>query len=230
MSKMSAMPIRKKIEFLGQEVFRRLHNTKHEVENSLKVDIMNKFMIQLKMSGYNEFDRLQILKSGFNSYDKLKMKEEKGIRPFYRNRYLHRSERGKKKAEEKHNWYNKNNPKKYSSVFFVPATPGSKLLKMLKKTEAENQIDGSSRIKFIETSGRKLIDQLRVNDPFVKKCEKEDKCLVCDSSQEPTNCKVTNVGYTITCKTCKERNITKAYEGETCRNAYLTQFKTSTSI
>ena len=87
MSKMSAMPIRKKIQCLGQEVFRRLHSTKHEVENSLKVDIMNKFMIQLQMSGYNEFDRLQILKSSFNSYDRLRMKEEKGIRPFYRNRY-----------------------------------------------------------------------------------------------------------------------------------------------
>ena len=105
-------------------------------------------------------------------------------------------------------------------MFFLTTTPGSKLLKMLKKTEAENQIDGNSRIKFIETSGRKFIDHLRINDPFDKKCEPVEKCLACDSSQVGTNCKVTNVGYTIMCKTCKERNITKAYEGETCRNAY----------
>ena len=83
MSKMSAMPIRKKIEFLSEEVFRRLHNTKREIDENEKVSILNKFMIQLKLSGYSEYDRYQILESGFNHYDKLLRKELDGICPFY---------------------------------------------------------------------------------------------------------------------------------------------------
>ena len=86
MSKDSAMPIRKKIEFLSQEAFRRLHNTKSELHESEIVSILNKFMGQLKMSGYSEQDRYEILKSGFNHYNKLQSQQVEGIRPFYRSR------------------------------------------------------------------------------------------------------------------------------------------------
>ena len=41
MSKESAMPTSKKIEFLSQETFRRLHNTKKEIAESEKVEILN---------------------------------------------------------------------------------------------------------------------------------------------------------------------------------------------
>ena len=51
MSKRSAMPLSKKIEYLGQEVFRRLHNSKPEIKCEEKLNIMNKFMIKLKISG-----------------------------------------------------------------------------------------------------------------------------------------------------------------------------------
>ena len=41
--------------------------------------MMNKFMLELKMSGYNEQDRYDIIKSGDNKYSLLKEKECKGI-------------------------------------------------------------------------------------------------------------------------------------------------------
>ena len=69
MYKSSAMPMRKKFECLGQEVFRRLHNTKQEE----MISIMNKFMLELKMSGYNAFDRFQIIQSGYKNHDKGKL-------------------------------------------------------------------------------------------------------------------------------------------------------------
>ena len=58
MSKGSAMPIHKKIEFLSQETFRRLHNTKVEVHESEKSEILNQFIKLLKISGYNQYDKL----------------------------------------------------------------------------------------------------------------------------------------------------------------------------
>ena len=117
------------------------------------------------------------------------------------------------------NWYKlssssaKPNPKPmltgFSSVFFVPSTPGSKLLKMLKITEEQNMIGQASRIKFIETSGRRYIDHLRVKDPYQVNCLPEERCFICNNTNKPTNCKSTNIGYSIVCKTCKERKFSQ---------------------
>ena len=224
-SKSSAMPIAKKIECLGQEVFRRLHNMKRELDVEEKNKVLNDFMVKLKVSGYNEHDRYQILTSGMNAYRRLRTKEEEGKRPFYRPRNFEQSKRKEEKENKRKTWYKRNSKNnvgnKFSSVFFVPATPGSLHLKMLKETEEKHQIDERNRVKFIETSGRKYIDQLRINDPFEVKCDPKEKCLTCQSNAKVTNCKISNVGYSLFCKTCKERGKERSYEGETCRSTYL---------
>ena len=92
---------------------------------------------------------------------------------------------------------------------------------MLRKTEEMHQISNESRIKFVETSGRKYVDQLRVNDPYEVRCKPDDRCFTCQDKVKVTNCKITNVGYSIICKTCKDRGRDRTYEGETCRNTYL---------
>merc|ERR1711954_524120 len=116
----------KKFEFLGQEVFRRLHNTKLEIHNVEIIGIMNKFMTELKMSGYSHHDRYEILKSGYNHYNKLRLKEASGVRPFYRKSNFQKLKRKQKKCVKKLNWYKNGNGNKFSSVFFVPSTPGSR--------------------------------------------------------------------------------------------------------
>ena len=45
-------------------------------------------------------------------------------------------------------------------------------------------------------------------------------------SSDPTkigssNCKIANIGYSLICELCAKRNVTKTYEGKTCRNAYI---------
>ena len=52
-------------------------------DNELK-NVLDEFMVDLKISGYDEKDRFEVLKGGVNTYQKLKRKESKGIRPFYR--------------------------------------------------------------------------------------------------------------------------------------------------
>ena len=49
-SKDLAMPISKKIDTLSQGVFRRLHNTKHELDWNIKAKILEKYMSELKSS------------------------------------------------------------------------------------------------------------------------------------------------------------------------------------
>ena len=54
-SKSSAMPMSKKIDALSQGVFRRLHNTKHELDWDFKVKILERYMSELKASEYTVF-------------------------------------------------------------------------------------------------------------------------------------------------------------------------------
>ena len=61
----------------------------------------------------------------------------------------------------------------FKSVYFVEPTPGSVLLKMLKKTESEYKIDDKCRIKFVEKSGTKFVDYLKLKsltNVLKKKC------------------------------------------------------------
>ena len=80
------MPTSKKMDSLSQGVFRRLHNTKHEIAWEVKAKTLEKYMVELKSSGYSEKDRFEILQSGINRYDKLRKMADDGKRPFYRNR------------------------------------------------------------------------------------------------------------------------------------------------
>ena len=218
--KSSAMPYRQKITVLSQEVFRRLHNTKHELHEKFKNEILNEFMIDLKISGYNQKERLNILKSGFKTYDNLTEKVKKEERPFYRPKNFQKHERKRNKRSKKYNWFRSD--KKFTSVMFVKPTPNSQLLKMLQKTESIHKIDQNCRIKFVEKSGQKIIEKLKKSDPFASKCPKSD-CLPCVSSDNDgnTSCRKSNVTYKMQCNICKKDGIEKSYSGETSRNAYI---------
>ena len=49
---------------LTQQCFTRLHNTSNSIPEERKVDILNDFMKELKLSGYDEKDRYSILTGG----------------------------------------------------------------------------------------------------------------------------------------------------------------------
>ena len=219
-SKDSAMPMRKKIDSLSQGVFRRLHNTKHELSWNVKVVILEKYMTELKASGYSERDRYEILRSGIYRYENLRKMEDEGKRPFFGNRLFNRNERDTIKARKKTNWF-QNRDNNFASVFFVPPTPNSVLLKMLVKCEEQNMIGKESRIKFVETCGRKYGDYLKSSNPFLEKCKPEDKCLVCSTSAQKSDCKVTNIGYSLECKLCRDRKSRAIYWGESSRSGHL---------
>ena len=122
------------MNILTQECFRRLHNTSEFVEPEIKEGILNEFMADLKLSGYNEKDREIILRGGIYTYSKLKLKEVNKVRPFYRTR--EEQIKSKTDNDKVKNWFKKGkNGGKFKSVMFVDATPDDRLLKMLKNTE-----------------------------------------------------------------------------------------------
>ena len=219
-SRSSAMPMKMKMTVLTQEVFRRLHNTKEDVPEETKVDILNRFMENLQLSGYNEKERYTILQGGFKTFNNLKEKEAKGDRPFYRPSSFRNVDRKRGKNDKKTNWYKKKD-KHFKSVIFVESTPNSELVNMLKKTEEKHRIGEHIRVKFVEKCGTKKIDIFKVPDPFRKNCPPVKDCLSCKGQTKYSYCRKSNVGYKLSCKLCETRGFEKTYEGETCRNMYL---------
>ena len=100
-------------------------------------------------------------------------------------------------------------------------TPNSELLKSMKETENQFKIDKESRIKFVEKAGIKNRDILRKSDPHKTNCSPDVECLACHRSTTISDCKKSNVGYSIICELCESRGVKMTYEGETSRNMFL---------
>ena len=220
--KNSAMSMNSKISILTQQCFKRFHNTSESISNELKIEILEDFMLEMYLSGYSENERYKILMAGWKTYQNLKDKEEKGLRPFYRKNSFRKKERIQEKINKQNHWFKQSNDLQYSSVIFVEATPGDKLLKSLKHIEEENKISDKDRIKFVSRSGTKLINVLQKRDPFNSQCDKID-CKPCEDKgeNESSHCKTQNVTYSAQCKVCEMEGKTRIYYGETCRNLHV---------
>ena len=83
---------------------------------------LNDFTERMRDSGYPESMRYQIVQSGLQGYKKMLEVERAGGRPVNRLQKSDQIARKKQKTIKKDNWY-KNGT--YSTVLFVPCTPGS---------------------------------------------------------------------------------------------------------
>ena len=181
-------------------------------------------MADLKLSGYDERERLRVLKGGIRTYEKLQEKVDKGERPLFRPPSFRRAERKEEKVVKKKSWYKSSNTN-VKTVIFVDPSPNGELVKLLKDTEKIHKIGPADRIKFVQKSGVKVVDILKVDDPFRSNCN-ETNCIPCEGERERgggklTHCRKTNIGYKIECRLCKDRGIIRNYEGESSRNMYL---------
>ena len=223
--KNSAFSMNQKISSLTQECFRRLHNTSAKINEEIKIQILNEFMQSLHCSGYSENDRLNILKGGINTYIKLKCLELSGKRPFYRPNNFERIQRDSSKLKKKTNWFKSDNcESKFKSVLFVDATPGDRLLKMIKSTENQYKIAEDKRIKIVSRAGVKLVNIFERKNPFAKS-ENECDCGLTDendrSETRTCKCRINSVSYQAKCITCESQGINKIYDGETARNLLI---------
>ena len=221
----SAISSASKRTILTQECMRRMRNTKVELGEKCRNQHLNNFMVKLKNSGYNEKYRTEILDSACKGFEKMLEDDKNGVKPLFRNREWNKDEREENKRARKLNWYkNPKDPKiNYKSVLFVPPTPGGVLARNLKTREQEINRFSQERIKIIEKSGQNIENILVKKDPFQKGNCTEKKCPICQNPDKKSNvfCNTNNVGYKWTCSTCRNRDKTKVYEGETSRSARL---------
>ena len=220
--KKAAMSMTQKMHILTQQCFSRLHNTSKSVTTGEKADLLSDFMGELKISGYSECERKNILESAVNTHVKLMHKEARGLRPYYRSKFDAKGV-NKKSSQYKRNWF-RGNDNMYKTVMFVDATPNDELIKALRRTEEKFMIDQDHRIKFVSKSGTKLINLFQKRDPFQRNCDLSD-CAPCaalkDDPSKLSDCKVNNVCYSSVCTNCDEEGKRRVYHGETARNLHI---------
>ena len=160
--------------------------------------------------------------SAFKGFEKMLEEDQKGIKPLFRSRNWKKDEREDIKRNKRINWY-KNDEIEYKSVLFVPPTPGGVLAKQMKAREGEINRNNKERIKIVEKSGQKLENILSKKDPFKKEKCAVKSCPICENQNRKMDilCNTNNIGYRWQCDTCKARDKTKIYEGESSRSARL---------
>ena len=210
----SAMSMQSKRNILTSEMLRVFLRCSPLLDWSITAQHATEMNRRLQHSGYSIEFRKQITKSALNKYREIQDKDKKGECPMYRNRQWKKTEREKKKRQNKTNWYKKNNSnKKYKSVLFVQATPKSQLQKQYQKVINKHKL----KIKVIEKAGTQVKNLVQRSDPFkANKCS-DPKCFPCQNNNEnkATKCRKEGIVYTIKCNKC-----TAQYIGESSHNAY----------
>ena len=89
----SALSMKQKRTILTQEGLRILRNTKIELGEEIRNGHLNKFMIKMKNSGYDQKFRTEIVDSAMKAFDIMKEKDRKGTNPLFRDRNWKAEER-----------------------------------------------------------------------------------------------------------------------------------------
>ena len=214
MLEMSAMPANMKRTVLTQEVIRIRRNMSKRLPWEATVEHLNNFSERLKLSGYDEDYRFQVIKSGVEGFDKMLREEESGGRPINRHRSWEEDQRQKKKELQKKKWFRKGG---YDVPLFVPHTPRGAMAKAMRAKEAQNNQGRKIRFKIVEKGGVTLEQKLRRSNPWAGgKCGRP-RCFPC-RGERGGNCWMESVTYNLWCDECGEE--VAAYKGETGRNGF----------
>ena len=180
-----------------QETIRRMKNVSPNQPWSVKVEILNKWMNTLRISGYNQAYRHNILKGAISRHLEMERMAESGVIARYRNKKEIIANKSMKKGRFNNTWFlgGKGN---FASTIKVPQTPSSQLARDVSRNIQGHNIAGG-RTKIIETAGKPNSSGMKKKDPFRKPgCPYRNNC----SAENNTNCLQMNVTYQLDCQEC----------------------------
>ena len=206
----SAISMKTKRTVLTQEALRILLHCSRFLPWETVLHHMNKLMMKIQYSGYDQKFRYEVAKSAINAFETMRDNEEMGIRPIHRPKNWYRSERREEKGRKARNWYKTGG---FDSVLFVPATSNAALKRMYERAIQRSGL----RVKVIERSGRTLKSELQRSNPFRNGVCGRDDCFICTTTGKG-NCRTEGVTYAIECRgdDCAKG----VYKGETASNGY----------
>ena len=200
-----------------QEVLRRLLNCSRSLEWETQVaPVITEYMKRMKTAGYKERYRKTVLDHALRIYDGKWKAHDEGTRPIYRAKDYQKGERKEAKEKKRHQWAKKGG---HIAPIFVPATPGSQLLKEMREVAEKESKDGI-KLNVVESGGATLKRELQRSNPTAAPgCDKGD-CPCCKEDRgKGGQCHRANVNYEVICELCPKESQTK-YIGETSRNLY----------
>ena len=213
----SAHPTSCKRSVHTQEILRRLLNCSKKLDwESDTAPVVGEYMRRMRKAGYTERYREGVLRQALAIHDTKWKDHHEGKRPIFRRKDYNREDQKRAKESKRHNWAKKGG---YLAPIFVPATPGSKLLKMMKERAKETEKEGI-RFNLIEAGGTTIRREIQKSNPTATPgCSKVD-CWCCKEERGGGGpCHKSNVNYVVKCKLCPaEREA--MYVGETARNLY----------
>ena len=200
----SAHGERMKVNVMVNEVCRILKNCSVYLKWEEIANYVAYFMKRLQYSGYDQKFRHLILMKALRRYDKRKEEYER-TKTMYPKKTL---EQRREKREEKQEWYTEG--RRYESVMFVEATPGSQLQRRVQELSDRHEV----KIKVVERVGKTVKQILQRSDPTEpKKCERPD-CVACGGDSK-IDCRTSGCIYELKCKDDDRR-----YRGTTTRSIY----------
>ena len=101
----SAMSKGGKMATLSQEIIRRMENTGRSSSIESRVEIINRYVMKLRRSGYNENDRKELVESGLRGYYRKVEREEKGGEKVNKDARRRRGDKMWRKMIQKTKWY-----------------------------------------------------------------------------------------------------------------------------
>ena len=196
----SALPEQMKRNSLVQEAIRRLRNTKRDTEWETKAAILSEFVYKMKISGYSEKFRLEIIQAAVRGYEKQCLDADNGVKPLHRPRNFSAEQRWKTKSMTKTSWY-----RPFNAILFVPATPNGELQKTIQKIVTEEAARLNLTAKVVESGGVSLKQQLVKTD--LTGCFYPD-CYLCESDSKGGSHTKSGVHYSGVCVLCAENGTT----------------------
>ena len=200
-----------------QEVLRRILNSSHRLNwEEETAPVITEYMRRMKVAGYAEKYRKEVLKHALRIYDKKCEDDRNGIRPIFRPKTWKKEERKEIKEKKRKNWATGDG---HIAPIFVPTTPGGTLMKMMRQV-AQKEAKEGILFRILEVGGKTLKSELQRSNPTATPgCENGD-CLGCAIERgRGGKCHRNNVNYEVECQLCPEGN-RPVYIGETSRNLY----------
>ena len=214
MLEMSAMPASIKRTALSQTVIRIRRNTRAELPWSVTEELLSNFSARMKLSGYDQHYRYQVIKSGMEGFDKMLEEERRGGRPINAPKSWEEDRRQRSKEMAPKSWFRKGG---YHVPLFVPHTPGEELVKKIKEKEAENNQGRRVRFKIVGRGGVTLEEKLKRSNPWSGGRCGRARCFPC-KGEGGGDCWKESVCYDLWCEECGVKVC--AYKGESGRNGF----------
>ena len=227
----SAVPSRVKRTMLAQEGIRRLRNTRPDLVEDLKVELMEDFAEMMMKSGYPEHMRASVIQAVLVGYGRQVEAANRGEKPLYRPRQWKEEERRRAKSLKKAAWF-----RPADAVLFLPATPDSLLADRTREVVNQEGKRLGLNVKVVERAGISMKQQLVKTDLGIGDPCPQGDCVIC----------LTNPGeggslhhhrsgclYEGACMICPEErgeDFTAVYFGESGDSGYVRAGMHRTSI